>query len=469
MTPAGAALLLCCSAALLPLAAIAGAGPVGEPATPFGIDSRDVAAYERAVELVEDGDPTAPALLAELLTQPPFAEAPDWTPRPTDRPLLHVAATAGGERLAPIVQRLAERGADVDWGAEERTGTALCAAAQAGATAIVRTLLDAGADPTLGRLLSGPPRAASDDPRRHLVLDPLLLRRVQERFDCPGLPELRLATPKMRAAVRSHVEIEEILDAAGAHEDVAGLRHQLRGIEAVRHEEIELLATLLDAGLDPAAPLLGSPWTFGDAALLQSRAAARFLAERGVRPTPRAMLHLVRHGDPAQLAFLLDACGADPRLPLPLGTTPAYWAQWESRREVERELAERGVEEDLVDLLTHRRITLDAVRAGDLDAVRTLATREILGPPGDFGCQCVHEALSRDHAEILAILLERGADPGYRGLVTTVGDVEPGPVLEFEIARLHGADALSVRARRSPRASPVLLRFVEQAAAGRVD
>ena len=288
--------------------------------------------------------------------------------------LLHVAARVGSER---VVDWLLARGADLDLKSEGETP--LYAACEGGRLAMVRKLVEGGADVTACRrrtVLSAASRGGYAD-----VVAYLLGLGVLDVFsEFVGTDSSLYA-----ACEEGHTEVARLLIEGGANVDVVGINSRGPLFLACLAGNVEMVQVLMDAGtwsgVDKRGSEWGNPWgnALGEA------------AERGYVDVVRVLLDGGVAGDvidedgdtPLCLADGIDVIrllvtegGAD--VNKPSGThggskfgyrcvTPLMQASWRGDVEVVRFLLDAGAAVGPTD--TKNRTALDLARESGRDEV----------------------------------------------------------------------------------------------------
>lgn len=278
-------------------------------------------------------------------------------PRPRRRPL-RSTRIACGVLLALGVARAGPAAEDA----------ALADAAEQGNAALVRTLLDAGADANAAQVdgMTALHWAVDRDDSDSAAL----LIRAGADLDAPnryGVPPLSLA-------------------ATNANE--------------------QIVALLLDAGANPNATLRGGETVLMTAARTGSLAAVRALLAKGVDVNAReerdqtALMWAAAEGHTEIVAALLDA-GADLHAKLDSGFTPIFFAAREGHIGVVRTLLRAGA--DVNEPLER----VDRPRTGP--RINNASDR-----PVDDGMSLLLIAVRNGHFELAIDLVDAGADPNDR-------------------------------------------------------
>jgi ankyrin repeat protein len=285
---------------------------------------------------------------------------------------LHLAAKAMDGEAA--VAALLRRGAPVDARESASGQTPLMFAAATGHDAVIRALLAAGADPSLGTEVV--------DVLQRLVVDRAAQGRLRE-----AAQEIRRASPE---------GTDRGLTAREEQAAIAAQRAFLRSAEQ--------LGRLLD-GFTPEDLASEQPYWTAQATGEKSPdlIVARPQTETLVRKTGgmSALLHAARAGHVEAARALLDG-GADIDQPSADGSTPLVLALLNGQFDLAMLLIERGA---------------DVNRATDTDGVSPLfavlqtqwALRFTYQPPPR-----AHENQQTQHMALVNALLERGADPNVR-------------------------------------------------------
>ncbi|XP_047048523.1 protein TANC1-like isoform X2 [Lolium rigidum] len=108
--------------------------------------------------------------------------------------------------------------------------------------------------------------------------------------------------------------------------------------------------------------------------------------------------------------FLVEECGLDVNAVSKLGMTPMSYAAHEGKTQVIRYLLDRGVDPAIPD---ERGTTPlhNAALQGHCEVVRLLLSQGVPVDPIDHRGAPLQLAVSKDHAEVLKVLLEHSADP----------------------------------------------------------
>ena len=325
-----------------------------------------------------------------------------------------IEASARGDLSA--VRRLIDAGADVN-GKVPGQGTPLILAATTGQTEVVRLLLESGADPRLAET-SGPrptgiARSALNAAARgghEAIVRRLLDAGAQVDFAPRGD-----ATPLMAASRHGHLGVVELLIDHRADADIAVSGDGSPLISAARGGQSDVVRRLLDAGADPNRAVPGD----GNPLLMAARAgdveSVRLLLDAGadpngaVRGDGNALMAAVRGGH-REVVDLLVAAGADPasgvrgdgnalisaarrgdydlvEALLATGADPDAAVRGDGNALI---MAARGGHEDVVELLLDQGADVDRVVPGDENALI--------------------QAASRGHLDTVRLLLDRGAD-----------------------------------------------------------
>jgi ankyrin repeat protein len=307
------------------------------------------------------------------------------------------AASARGH--AGVVAALVAAGANVEAVDADEGDTVLIHAARGGSLEVVRALVAAGADvnrrewhehsaaaawaaneerATVAAYLCALPQA---DPSAHIAAaawlgDVALVRAFIARGADVEERGLRGATCLMLAAQRGHVGVVAALVAAGA--DVAAVSDGDHTVlmHAVRGGSLEVVAALLAAGADVAAV------SDGDHTVL---------------------MHAVRGGS-LEVVRALVAAGADVNRRDSSGRTAAAWAADEERATVAAYLCALPQADPSAHIPA-------ACSLGDVALVRALVARGAgVEERGARRATCLMLAAQRGHVEVVAALLEAGAD-----------------------------------------------------------
>ncbi|MXY17480.1 MAG: ankyrin repeat domain-containing protein, partial [Acidobacteria bacterium] len=221
------------------------------------------------------------------------------------------------------------------------------------------------------------------------------------------------ATALHWAAHRDALGTLEVLLAGGA--DVAAVnRYGVSPLTlACTNGSAPVIGRLLDAGADPNTALPGGETALMTVARSGSSEAVALLLARGADPTARettrgqtALMWAAAQGHAAVIDLLADA-GADvhDRSAAPASAATAAGSQ----AAVFRDYARRG----RIDAFTP---LLFAVRAGHVDAVRTLLERGAhVNDTAPNGASALVVAAVNAHWELGALLLDAGADPNHAG------------------------------------------------------
>jgi ankyrin repeat protein len=294
-----------------------------------------------------------------------------------DSPLIE--AVRGGDRDAALA--LLEAGADAN-AAEANGTTALHYAAHHGDAALVARLLEAGADPARANEFgSSAMREAAGLGDAEVIA---LLLDAGLDADVPN-PEGQ--TPLMAVARTGRLDAARLLIEAGADVDAQETwGGQTALMWAAAQSQLEMVRLLIDAGADPNVQAFPRDW------------------ERRVTSEPRikemfsggltALIYAAREGCVDCVHALVEG-GADPDLADPDGVTPLIAALLNFRYDTAAALVEAGADLDKWDWWgrTPLYAAVDMIRVPDSARVALPSFDAATGP------------------EIVALLLERGADP----------------------------------------------------------
>lgn len=339
---------------------------------------------------------------------------------------LFVAAMMGREAL---VRRLLDLGADPDAGREEGDST-LARAATMGHVAIVRTLLDAGADPkTRGEWGRTPVLELVHDYGRNPMASPggvpeCLRMLIAAGADLDARDD-EGCTALAVAAAAGHEDLAAILRAAGA--STAGVPEaELR--KAADEGDLARVRDLIAAGAD-----LDGPGPHGHTALMAA-------ANQGHAEVVRALLE----------------AGADPRAETDHHYCALYSAVWREHAEVVRILIAAGAEVNVAPGNPPHTLLANALAKKNREIVGLLlaAGARPESPPGPFSAPILSGAVP--DAEMVRMLLDAGADPnaahGHLRWTPLHAAAHHGYVASIRLLLAAGADPLARDAEgRSPR------------------
>ena len=204
------------------------------------------------------------------------------------------------------------------------------------------------------------------------------------------------------ATYRDDAESAALLIRAGADVNVQNSYGVPPLSIAAANGNASIVALLLDAGADPNTVLRGGETVLMSAARAGSLAAVQDLLTNGADPNAReereqtALMWAAAEGHAAVVAALLDA-GADLHAKLESGFTPIFFAAREGHIEVVRTLLEAGA--DVNELL-------ERVKGGADLAVNNASYR-----PVDEGMSLLLLAVRNGHFELAIELVKAGADP----------------------------------------------------------
>ncbi len=240
--------------------------------------------------------------------------------------------------------------------------------------------------------------------------DPALATARDQEFGATGLHW---------AALRGQAAVAGLLVAAGADLEARNAAGETPEDVARRskHPEIAgILASPQPAGATPSAAIVGAGASIFDAAktgdlarIREILGAAPSLASAHDTAFGATPLHWAALRGQTEAARLLIAKGADVTAVNDDGETPLDVARRAKRSEVEQLLAEASS--------TPKSRFFQAVREGDVDGVSQLLDRDpklVKERDTAFGATALHWAALRGHAEVVKLLLERGADPAAR-------------------------------------------------------
>lgn len=366
------------------------------------------------------------ALVRKLLDKGADVNAKDW--RHQNSTPLHLAACYGHTDVARL---LLERGAEADAPSDDqhRAYTPLHGAAVKGHAEVAKLLLERGAKPDVGNIYNLPLYMFAQ--RGDLALVKLLLDKGA-RVD--GIGE---QNPLSAAFGRGHVEVVAVLLARGA----SGASRCLP--VAARSGHLAMVRLLLDNGADANAGAEGFSalhWAvLGDhaavAELLMDRG-ADVSAEGGMGLSPLGVAAFHHHI--AMVRLLLDR-GAD----CPLMHKAAFYGQTELIR---RQFYVEGTDVNARGAAGYAPLHFAAL-SGHAEVIDLLLTRgadvracaDVL-----FRATPLHLAALGGHAEVVALLLAKGADANdmdVHGQTALHGAVRSGRADLVELLLDHGADA----------------------------
>ena len=204
------------------------------------------------------------------------------------------------------------------------------------------------------------------------------------------------------AAYHDDAATARLLVRSGADADAPN-RYGVRPLAlAATNGNAELVRLLLDAGADANAAFVGGETVLMTAARTGSLEAVEALLAHGADPDARerrgqtALMWAAAEGHTGIAGALLDA-GADVDAPLVSGFTPLFFAVREGRIDVVRTLLDAGVDANAV---------LERVKEGPDEAVNNASYRPI-----DDGMSPLLLAVRNGHFELAIALIEAGADP----------------------------------------------------------
>jgi ankyrin repeat protein len=351
---------------------------------------------------------------SRIYTQPPSAIEASVTDilRPTS---LSKAAREGHEA---VVRLLLDRGADANAGMD-RESTPLCGAARAGHEAVVRLLLDRGAD------------VNAKTGWRHEAVVRLLLDHgayTNARTD-------REITPLSEAARGGHEAVVRLLLDSGADANTRTDWEITPLSEAAREGHEAVVRLLLDRGADVNARTGCGSTSLSKAARGGHEAVVRLLLDRGADAN----------------ATVRDTLG-DP------GSTPLFEAARRGHDGVVRLLLDRGADANTTvrDTLGDSGSTplFEAARRGHDAVVRLLLDRgadanaTVRDTWGDSGSIPLLKAVCGGHDAVVQLLLDRGADANatardtwsYRGRIPLLEAVRGGHEAVVRLLLDSGAD-----------------------------
>ena len=248
--------------------------------------------------------------------------------------------------------------------AEPAVDVSLAEAAEQGRAALVRTLVDGGAD--------------------------------------VNAPQVDGMTALHWAAYHDDTATARLLVRSGADADAAN-RYGVRPLSlAATNGNADLVRLLLDAGADANRALFGGETVLMTAARTGSLEAVEALLAHGADPDAgerrgqTALMWAAAEGHPG-IVHALVAAGADIHAPVASGFTPLFFAVREGRIDVVQALLDAGVDVNAV---------LERVKEGADEAVNNASYR-----PVDDGMSPLLLAVRNGHFELAAALIEAGADP----------------------------------------------------------
>jgi len=243
--------------------------------------------------------------------------------------------------------------------------------------------------------------------RRFLASDPALLGALDERS----------CTPLHRAAGQGRLEVVEDLAARGADVEAANF-----------------------GGDRPLHSAAGCGSVDVVQFLIKNRADVR--AKNNVGQTP--LFYAAANGQ-VKAAELLLAAGAAINAKDRQGWTPLLLAAWGGQVEAVRFLLAGGADPSVSDAIGWTPLHAAAFE-GYLECVCLLAAPSLIDRPSKNGDRPLHWAIGRGHREVVAFLLEKGADSkavGARGLTPLPLAVELGQAGVVELLLDRGEDALT--------------------------
>ncbi len=246
--------------------------------------------------------------------------------------------------------------------------------------------------------------------RRFLASDPALLGALDERK----------CTPLHRAAGQGCVEVVEDLVARGAD------------LEAANFEGDRPLHSAAAGGSVDVVRLL-----------IKHRADVR--AKNHVGQTP--LFYAAANGH-VKASEVLLASGAAIDAKDRQGWTPLLLAAWGGQVEAVRFLLASGADPSVSDAIGWTPLHAAAFE-GHLECVRLLTTPALIECPSKNGDRPLHWAIGRGHREVVAFLLDKGADSkaaGARGLTSLPLAVELGQAEVVELLLDRGEDVLATDA-----------------------
>jgi ankyrin repeat protein/L-ascorbate metabolism protein UlaG (beta-lactamase superfamily) len=242
--------------------------------------------------------------------------------------------------------------------------------------------------------------------RRFLASDPALL----------GALDKRKCTPLHRAAGQGRLEVVEDLLARGADVEAANLEGDRPLHSAAAGGSVDVVRLLI-----------------------KNRADVR--AKNHVGQTPVFYAAANGHAKAAE-ALLTSGAAIDARDRQ--GWTPLLLAAWGGQVEAVRFLLARGADPSISDAIGWTPLHAAAFE-GHLECVRLLTTPALIERPSKNGDRPLHWAIGRGHGEVVAFLLDKGADSkaaGARGLTSLPLGVELGQAGVVELLLDRGEDVL---------------------------
>ncbi len=295
---------------------------------------------------------------------------------------LHVAGRSGE---AEVVQALLEAGADPH--AESSSGaTPLHLAAQAGNAAAVAALLDHGADVNARERTWGQTPLMFAAASNRLGPVNVLMERGADLDVATNIVDLPALDAMDRAAAARRKQVLDGFRAAAPPDERQGWRPTASEVQAAIRaaREVQLLDDIPD---------------FGDGAQLE-RGTPRAYTERvGVQGGLTALLHAARQGH-AEVAMALLYAGADVNRASGDGTTPLQIATMNGHFDLALRLVERGADPNVT----------TAAGATPLFAALNLQW----APRARYPQPRAHDQQEATYLDVMAALLEAGADPNVR-------------------------------------------------------